>query len=293
MPRLFSRRNAAMRRIAILSFRSNDRRPCAAVWFIFCLALVAVRAPAHGETWGEKLGYPSGKKVLILHADDIGMCYEANEAAKAYLKAGQIQSAALMVPCPWYNEMANWYKENPDHDLGLHLALTSEWKWYRWGPVADRAKVPGLIDNDGYLWRTVQAVVLSAKPSEIEEEIRAQVTLRDRRRHATQPHRHAHGHALRPARLHGAYLKVAEEFRIPAMVIEPTPKVTEKFRKQGYPVSDAGNKLLAEYKLPKLDDFWAAPEDKNYEVKREKFFELVRALRPGHHRDHLPPFGAD
>ena len=80
---------------------------------------------AQAEPWSEKLGYPAGKKVLILHADDIGMCYEANMAAKAMLTTKsqipgvmQIQSAALMVPCPWYNEMANWYKENPDYDIG-------------------------------------------------------------------------------------------------------------------------------------------------------------------------------
>ncbi len=245
------------------------------------LTLVSLAGAARAETWGEKLGYPSGKKVLILHADDIGMCYEANEAAKNYLKAGQIQSAALMVPCPWYNEMANWYIENPDYDLGLHLALTSEWKWYRWGPVAERSKVPGLIDNDGYLWRAVQSVVLAAKPAEVEEEIRAQIN-RALARGTKPSHIDTHMGTLfaRPDYTR-AYLKVAEEFRIPAMAIEPTPKVMAKFKKQGYPVSDAGNKILIDYKLPKLDDFSGAPDGKTYEEKRENFFELVRSLDPG------------
>ncbi|HVU87928.1 MAG TPA: polysaccharide deacetylase family protein [Pirellulales bacterium] len=254
---------------------------CAAKALLIALALFTIANVARAETWGEKLGFPAGKKVLILHADDIGMCYEANEAAKNYLKAGQIQSAALMVPCPWYNEMANWYIENPDYDLGLHLALTSEWKWYRWGPVAERSKVPGLIDNEGYLWRSVQSVVLAAKPTEIEEEIRAQINRAIAR--GTKPsHIDTHMGTLyaRPDYTR-AYLKVAEEFRIPAMVVEPTPKVMEKFKKQGYPVSEAGSQLLRDYKLPKLDDFWAAPEGKTYEEKREKFFELVRSFDPG------------
>ena len=231
----------------------------ASTWLLALTAALAAIGTARAETWGEKLGFPAGKKVLILHADDIGMCHEANEAAKAYLKAGHIQSAALMVPCPWYNEMANWYIENPDYDLGLHLAMTSEWKWYRWGPVADRAKVPGMIDNEGYLWRSVQSVVLAAKPTEIEEEIRAQLNRAIAR--GTKPsHIDTHMGTLyaRPDYTR-AYLKVAEEFRIPAMVIEPTPKVMAKFKKQGYPVSEAGNKLLADYKLPKLDDFLARP----------------------------------
>ena len=246
-----------------------------------CLVSLAAVGVARAETWGEKLGYPAGKKVLILHADDIGMCYEANEAAKAYLKAGHIQSAALMVPCPWYNEMANWYIENPDYDLGLHLAMTSEWKWYRWGPVADRAKVPGMIDNEGYLWRAVQSVVLAAKPEEIEEEIRAQINRAIARGTAPAISTRTWARSTPGPTTRKAYLKVAEEFRIPAMAIEPTPKVMAKFKKQGYPVSEAGNKMLTDYKLPKLDDFWAAPEGKTYEEKREKFFELVRSFDPG------------
>jgi predicted glycoside hydrolase/deacetylase ChbG (UPF0249 family) len=253
----------------------------AALGLLVGLATFVLQSSARAEPWSEKLGFPAGKKVLILHADDIGMCYEANEAAKTYLKAGQIQSAALMVPCPWFNEMANWYIENPDYDIGLHLAMTSEWKWYRWGPVAERAKVPGLIDNEGYLWRNVQSVVLAAKPAEIEEEIRAQLN-RAIARGIKPSHIDTHMGTLyaRPDYTR-AYLKVAEEFRIPAMAIEPTPKVMEKFKKQGYPVSEAGNKILTEYKLPKLDDFYGAPEGKTYEEKRENFFQLVRSLDPG------------
>lgn len=252
------------------------------------IVTLATGVMAQAETWGEKLGFPAGKKVLILHADDIGMCYEANMAAKAMLTTKsqipgvmQIQSAALMVPCPWYNEMANWYKENPDYDLGLHLALTSEWKWYRWGPVADRSKVPGLIDNDGYLHRTVQAVVLSAKPEEIEAEIRAQVE-RALSKGTRPSHIDTHMGTLyaRPDYTM-AYLKVAEEYRIPAMAIEPTPKVMEKFKKQGYPVSEKGNQILRDYKLPKLDDFYGAPDGKTYADKKANFQALVRSLDPG------------
>ncbi|MEQ9210039.1 MAG: ChbG/HpnK family deacetylase, partial [Pseudomonadales bacterium] len=77
--------------------------------------------------WAERLGYPAGKKVIMLHADDIGMCPEANTAAKAQLLAGDIQSAAAMPPCPNFEEIIAWAIENPQIDMGLHLALTSEW----------------------------------------------------------------------------------------------------------------------------------------------------------------------
>jgi chitin disaccharide deacetylase len=250
------------------------------------LLLAALILPAAGgslraETWAEKLGYPAGKKILILHADDIGMCYEANMAAKAYLPAGHIQSAALMVPCPWYNEMADWYKANPGFDLGLHLAMNSEWKWYRWGPVAGRDKVPGMVDKEGFLWRSQAETARSARPGEVEAEIRAQVDRAIAK--GTRPgHVDTHmGTLYVRIDFTKAYLKVAEEYRIPAMVVEQSPAVVAKFKKQGYPITDESIKVLAEYKLPKLDDFNSVGEGKTYEEKRDKFFELVQSLSPG------------
>jgi predicted glycoside hydrolase/deacetylase ChbG (UPF0249 family) len=217
----------------------------------------------------------------MLHADDIGMCYEANIAAKAYLTAGQIQSAALMAPCPWYTEMANWYKEHPEYDLGMHLAMNSEWKWYRWGPVAGATKVPSMVDKEGYLWRGVLDTASRAKPEEIETEIRAQV---DRAiASGTRPsHIDTHMGTLY-ARLEftKAYLKVAEEYRIPAMVVEQSPAVIAKFKQKGYPITEESIKVLAAYKLPKLDDFNSTTDGKTYEDKKEKFYTLVRSLSPG------------
>ena len=72
-----------------------------------------------GKNWAEKLGYPVDSKVVMLHADDIGMCSEANEAVIPYLLNDQIQSAAVMVPCPWFNDIANWYKKHPERDIGI------------------------------------------------------------------------------------------------------------------------------------------------------------------------------
>lgn len=245
------------------------------------LFLVCSSLTARAETWAEKLGYPSGKIILMLHADDIGMCYEANESAKNYLSSGRIQSAAMMVPCPWFNEIANWYKENPQHDLGLHLAMNSEWKWYRWPSVAGNDKVPGMVDQDGYLHRGVLDTATKAKAEEIETEIRAQVE-RALSRGIRPSHIDTHMGTLyaRPD-FTAAYMRVAEDYHIPAMVIEPTPAVIEKFRKKGYPVTKQGIELMANYKLPKLDDFNSTLDGDSYEDKKQKFYDLVRSLSPG------------
>jgi hypothetical protein len=112
-----------------------------------------------GVNWAKKLGFPDDRIILILHADDLGMCREANLSGIRYLEEGQIQSGAAMPPCPAFEEIIAWARQHPKKDLGLHLTLTSEWQTYRWGPVTPAAEVPGLIDPDGYLWRSVEEVV--------------------------------------------------------------------------------------------------------------------------------------
>lgn len=245
------------------------------------MAVALAPSLLQAETWGERLGYPSGKRVLILHADDVGMCYEANEATKHYFSEGAIQSAALMVPCPWFNEMASWYKEHPELDIGLHLAMNSEWKYYRWGPVAPREQVPGMVDPDGYLWRDVPQTAIKATAAEIEKEIRAQIE-RAKSRGIEPSHIDTHMGTLyaRPDYT-AAYLKVAEEYRIPAMVVEWSDASREALRKRGLPLSQALTDLINGYSLPKLDFFDAVPNGENYEDKRQKFFDLVRSLPPG------------
>src|SRR5262249_2148450 len=159
------------------------------------------------------------------------------------------------VPCPWFNEMAAWSVAHPEYDVGLHLALTSEWRFYRWGPVAARDKVPGLIDNMGYLYRDVPGVARSAKAEEIGTEIRAQLAparQRGMKRSHIDPHRATGEH--RPDYT-AQYLKVAMEEQIPAMVVQMSPRTIEKFRKQGYPITEQSLKVVEGYSLPKLDDF--------------------------------------
>jgi hypothetical protein len=112
---------------------------------------------------------------LILHADDIGMSHSVNRATFELLESGSISSASVMMPCAWVSEVATWSKKHPEMDLGVHLTLTSEWTTLRWAPVAPRDKVPGLIDEDGYMYRSVREVAMNATAEEVEIELRAQI----------------------------------------------------------------------------------------------------------------------
>jgi len=237
---------------------------------------------ASSQTWAEKLGYPSGKRVVILHADDIGMCGEANISAKNYLKNDHIQSAAAMPPCPNFEEIIEWAKENPQEDIGLHLTLTSEWKTYRWGSVADPAEVPGLIDPEGKLWRRVREVVEHASAEEVEKEIRAQIE-KSLALGYRPDHIDTHmGTLYGSHEFTAAYTKVAEEYGIPAMVIDMSnPAVVEGFRQQGYPITDEMLAVVNNYKLPKLDYFYSVGKADTYEAKRQKFYDLVKSWQPG------------
>ena len=132
-------------------------------------------AQASPKTTAEKLGYPAQSRLLIIHADDIGMNHSTNRAALEALERGWITSAGILVPCPWFPEVARWAQSHPKADLGIHLALNSEWTDFRWRPVTGAAIVPSLIDEKGYMPLLETTAAKQAKPEEADIELRAQI----------------------------------------------------------------------------------------------------------------------
>jgi predicted glycoside hydrolase/deacetylase ChbG (UPF0249 family) len=162
-----------------------------------------------------RLGYPAATKLLILNADDLAVAHSVDIASFAALENMFITSATVMVPCPWFTEVAAYAKGHPDIDLGLHLTLTSEWQTYRWGPVSPRALVPSLIGPDGYFYADSQAFAKHAKLDEVEIEIRAQIE-RANSMGLELSHLDAHMDSLYVTpELFGVMLKVAHEFKLP------------------------------------------------------------------------------
>jgi hypothetical protein len=98
------------------------------------------------------LGHPVDARLLIINADDFGMCHASNEATLRTLKEGVVSSTSLMAPCPWAPHAMQLLKENPDIPFGVHLTVICDFINYRWGPLTSKGKVPSLIDEAGYFY---------------------------------------------------------------------------------------------------------------------------------------------
>jgi predicted glycoside hydrolase/deacetylase ChbG (UPF0249 family) len=123
----------------------------------------------------QKLGYSPTDRLVIIHADDIGMCHASVQAFRDLWAFGTITSGATMVPCPWFPEVARMCRENPEIDMGVHATLNAEWENYRWGPISTSDSSTGLIDKTGYFHQWHQAVYDNARPDAVEKEVNAQI----------------------------------------------------------------------------------------------------------------------
>jgi len=198
------------RRVMFSSFKLNV--------LLLGLLLPASTVAASGQNLVERLGYTPGTKLIIVHADDLGETHAVNAAAIKALESGAVNSASLMVPCPWFPEIADYAKSHPDADFGLHLTLTSERVYYRWGPVAPMDKVPSIVDENGYFfhdWEQNQHV--DAK--EVEIELRAQIK-RALAMGVRPTHLDSHQYRLimTGKDLFDAMLRVAHEYKLPVFV---------------------------------------------------------------------------
>jgi hypothetical protein len=129
-----------------------------------------------GQT-NQLLGYPADARLLIVNADDFGMCHAVNEAIFRVLQDGIAGSTSLMVPCPWMLHATHFLADNLDIPFGIHLTAISEWGDYRWGPVTATEKVPSLLDKAGYFYdfQHMPEFMAQVKLDQLELEFRAQI----------------------------------------------------------------------------------------------------------------------
>ncbi|HLW92411.1 MAG TPA: polysaccharide deacetylase family protein [Roseiarcus sp.] len=119
--------------------------------------------------------YAEGRRVVVIHEDDVGMTHGANVAFKELSAMGTCSAGSVMAPCPWFPEAIEMALANSALDIGVHLTLNSEKKPYRWRPLTAPPKSAGLTDEAGYFWPDVPSVRKNAAPAAVEAELRAQI----------------------------------------------------------------------------------------------------------------------
>ena len=171
------------------------------------------------KSLAERLGYQADSKLLIIHADDLGVAHSENKASILAMKIGMVNSASIMMPCPWVMEVADFAKENPNADLGLHLTLTSEWKHVKWGPVAPKGQVSSLVNDLGFFYDNCLDFGKNAKVEEAEIELRAQIELAYKMGiRPTHLDTHMGCLVFNSPELFGVYLKLGREYNLPVLL---------------------------------------------------------------------------
>jgi chitin disaccharide deacetylase len=184
------------------------------------------------------LGYPADARLLIINADDFGMCHATNTAIFRSLTEGVVCSTTLMVPCPWAIHAMRLLRENPAIPFGVHLTALCDGADYRWRPLTSQDKVPSLVDETGYFYRfeRMAEFLAQARLDELEVEFRAQI---ETVLNAGLKPTHLDWHALRIARrpeIFDVMFKLAREYGL-ALRVRERPLI-ENVQRRGLPCND-------------------------------------------------------
>ncbi len=205
-----------------------------------------------------RLGYDADTRLVIFHADDLGMSHGANQAFLELLEAGMVRCGSVMAPCPWAPEILRHAAAHPQVDLGVHLTLTSEWPGYRWGPLSTRQENSGLLDPQGYLWPTVEALAQHVHLAAAHRELEAQIA--QVRRFGVNPtHLDNHMGFAKEPRLLEIYIQLGLDHGLPILLprqVDPvlahmglTPEDPESWERRIRELEDRGMALVDWFRI--------------------------------------------
>lgn len=219
----------------------------------------------HGHSVNRLLGYPDDARLLIINADDFGMCHAINVATLRALREGIATSTTVMLPCPWAPHALELLRAHPEISFGVHLTLISEHRAYRWGPLTAKAAVPSLLDERGYFYRDErrQEFLAQARLDEVEAEFRAQI---EAVLAAQLQPTHLDWHCLADggrADIFTLTLQLAQEY---GLALRTAPSVAEQCQCAGFPTLD--HAVVDSFALGAVD-------------KAERYAQLLRALPAG------------
>jgi hypothetical protein len=240
-------------------------------FLLFVVLLIFYKASTAQQTIQEKLGYSKDAKLLILHADDLGVAHAENSASINALEKGYVSSGSIMVPCPWFSEIAHYASTHPDADLGIHLTLTSEWKYYKWSSVAPKDKVNSLLNSDGFFYDDLDSLGKKAKLDEVETELRSQIEKAIQAGvHPTHIDSHM-GSCFFNKDFLKIYLKLAHEYHLPCLL-----NVNAFKQVYGVDISD----LITDKDVLTNTVFMVFPPG-NVQTRAVEYEKIFQSLTPG------------
>ncbi len=232
------------------------------------------------NTFLQKMGYDENDRVLITHIDDMGFCHASNTASAECMASGAASCASVIVNAPWFREAVAICKDNPHFDVGVHLTLTCEYDNFRWAALSTKDRATGLIDEEGYLWRTREDAVRHVQEDAAEVEMREQIQRAfDAGIDVTHIDTHM-GSVVHPKFLR-IYLKLADEFGVPAFL----PNITRE-RLGALREDEMANEYLEV--LDKVDTDGVPTLDEividtlvDLDDKKSFYRELIDDIKPG------------
>jgi predicted glycoside hydrolase/deacetylase ChbG (UPF0249 family) len=166
----------------------------------------------------EKLGHSANDKLLIIHADDLGLARSVNKATFDALEKGGVNSASIMANCKHLNEVKKYAENKPGIDFGAHLTVTNEWKNYRWKSIMPINESQSLVNEVGEFHVGIKKFVLRADPGELKKELQAQIN-KIKKLGIKPTHIDSHEGALFFKKDHfRVYLEIGEKNKLPVFV---------------------------------------------------------------------------
>ena len=261
--------------------------------FALIISLISfINTNAQIDNIAEKLGFEKDARLLIIHGDDIGVSHSVNIASFDGFKNNAINSGSAMIPSPWIKEVAEFHKENPKYDIGLHLTLTAEWKNYKWNGVSSSNQISSLLNEDFEFYDNTSDVNINANPEEVRRELQAQIDF-SRQIGLNPTHIDTHMGALAVnKRLWKVYIEVGHKNKLVSMVTKSRALnlFDEDFPMPDYivPVNDiymlypgADRTFLEEAYGENLASTAIVNDIYKYEDWYELYSNKIKSLQPG------------